>query len=282
MKYKLIAIDLDGTLLNPVGEINPKVRDVIRAAVEAGCLVTLATGRRQKPARLYANELGLKIPLILYTGSLIYDTLTGQPLFQHPMTSEFLEQAIRIVREIKLRPIVLQSPMQGEYIYMGPAIDDDIYSRSYAEDKLRSDLIRRLSYEELSQVKEALILSVTAPLNCLPDLARVFPGKIQINYFGYPLRHKIIKELHAFDLVQAEVSKGKALRWLAQHFGIDPAETMAIGDSSNDLEMLKAAGLGVAMGNASQEVKGVAGAVVGTNAEDGVAEAIERFVLSSN
>ncbi len=280
MRYKLLALDIDGTLLDPYGEIRPRVRQAVRAAVEAGCLVTLATGRRQRAARVVANELGLQIPLILYTGSLVYDTLTESALFHHPMPTAFLQQAIKLIREAGLRPAVLQSPLRGEYIYLGPAEDDDDYTRGYAQDKIRFDLIQRCPYAELATIEDALTVSVAGPGATALTLAAALPQQMACSVFGYPLHHKTLPDLHGFDIVQPDVSKGKALHWLARHFGIAPEETMAVGDSLNDLEMLKAAGLGVAMGNAQPEVQAVADAIVGTNRDDGVAEAIERFILS--
>lgn len=279
MTYRLLAIDIDGTLLDPNGEIRPGVRQAVRAAVQAGCLVTLATGRRQRSARYIADELGLQVPLILYTGSLIYDTLSESALMEQPLPAAFLRQTIRLVREAGLRPAVLQSPLQGEYIYLGPSEDDDEYTRSFAEDKIRADLIQRRTYEELPAIEQALTLSVAGPGKVARVLAAKLPTQIDCSIFSYPLRHRILPDLHGFDVIQAGVSKGKALRWLASHFGIAISETVAIGDSPNDIEMLKAAGLGLAMGNATPEVKAVAKTSVASNAEDGVAEAIERFIL---
>jgi len=279
MAYKLVAIDLDGTLLDPVGEVRPRVRRAIQAAMTAGCLVTLATGRRQRAARHIADDLGLRLPLILYTGSLIYDTQNETALYHRPLPHSFLQQAIGLVREAGLRPVVLQSPLKGEYIYLGPLEDDDAYTRAYAEDKIRFDLIQRRTYPELVQIEDVLTLSVAGPGDLARTLARTLPLQMQCSIFSYPLRHSSLADLHGFDVVQPGVSKGLALRWLAAHCGIDISQTLAIGDSMNDLELLKAAGLGVAMGNAMPEVKALADTIVASNAEDGVAEALERFVL---
>lgn len=279
MGYKLLAIDIDGTLLDPEGQISPRVREAVRLAVEAGCLVTLATGRRQRPARLIAGDLGLKLPLILYTGSLIYDTASNQALVHRPLSPAFLTSALALIREAGLLPKVLQSPLKGEYIYLGPEAEDDAYSRAYAQDKVRFDMIRRLPYPELSRVEDALTISVAGPGGLITRLFEITRGRLECSIFSYPLRHKILEDLHGFDLIQPGVSKGVALRWLAANYGIKPEETLAIGDSLNDLEMIRAAGLGVAMGNASLEVKAQAGAVVAGNEADGVAEAIERFIL---
>ncbi|MEI6045927.1 MAG: HAD family hydrolase [Chloroflexota bacterium] len=224
MRYRLLALDIDGTLLDPEGEIRPRVRQAIQRAVEAGCLVTLATGRRLHSAREVANELGLQMPLILYIGSLIYDTLTEKALFYQPMPSHFLRQALTLVREAGLCPTISQSPLRGEYIYLGPSEDDDLYTRKYSEHKSRVAMIRRLSYDELALLKDALLISVTGPSKLLPLLTEVLRGRMECNLYNYALRHKTMADLYGFDLVQPGVSKGHALLWLAAHFGIAATE----------------------------------------------------------
>ncbi len=280
MKYKLLAIDVDGTLLDREGRITARVKEAVQKAVAAGCLVTLATGRRQRPARAFAAELDLKIPLILYTGSLVYDTQTNAALLHQPMPAEFLQKAIELVRRAGFRPAVLQSPLQGEYIYLGPIEDDDEYSRCYAEGTARVDMVRRCrDYAELAAIPEPLILSVPGSKNIGPQLAEAIRAQTGWSVFSYSLRHQVLADLYGFDIIQPGVSKGNALRWLAHHFGIDPTQTIAIGDGHNDIELLKAAGFGIAMSNADPELKAVADAITAPNWQDGVADAIEKYVL---
>lgn len=277
--YRLLALDVDGTLLDPTGEIRPAVRQAVLAAVAAGCLVTLATGRRLASARLIAQDLGLEVPLILYTGALVYDTRTGHALLHEPLPSAYLARAIEVALEAGLRPAVSQSPLRGERIYLGPENGDDEYTREYAGHQARRDLIERRSYEEIAATQEALLVTVPGPEKLGNWLDEYLPGRLDCNVYSYNLRYNSLADMHGFDLVPRSVSKGKALLKLAEHFGIDPAQTMAIGDNLNDLDLLSAAGLGVAMGNARPELKAVAGAVTSTNAEDGVARAIERYIL---
>jgi hydroxymethylpyrimidine pyrophosphatase-like HAD family hydrolase len=277
--YKLLAIDVDGTLLDPQGQIRPRVKQAVRMATRAGCLVTLATGRRLLSAHRIAEELEINVPLILFTGSLIYDTAAEKALLHQTLSRAFMQQAVAAVREINLCPIVLQSPLRGEHIYLGPPNEDNHYTRSYAGGKTRVEMIRRCSYEELVNVPDGLTFSVAGPENLLAYLQEKITARLECSIFGYPLRQSDLPDLHGYDLIQPGVSKGNALLWLAKHFGIDQSQTIAIGDSPNDLEMLKAAGLGIAMGNAVPEVKAQAGTVVAPNWQDGVAEAIEYYVL---
>ncbi len=280
--YKLVALDIDGTLLDPGGTIRPRVREAVRRVVAAGVIVTLATGRRHRAARYVADELGIAAPLILYSGSVIYDPPTESALLHRPLSAEFVREAVALLREAGMNPGILQSPLRGERIYLGPPEHDDDYMRDYASHPVRSDLVERRAYDDLAQVEDPLVVIATGPgqaarylLNCIQDA-----GRLNCNLYGYALRSSNLSDLHGFDLLPPTHTKATALEWLAAHFGLELSETLVIGDGPNDVDMLRAAGLGVAMGNATPEVKAAADIVVGSNQEDGVAEALERFILS--
>jgi 5-amino-6-(5-phospho-D-ribitylamino)uracil phosphatase len=279
--YKLIALDVDGTLLNPQGGLNQRVKRAVRAATEAGCIVTLATGRRHRPARAIALELGIKVPLILYSGNLIYDTALEQALLHRPLDSAFVAAALAFLIEVGLSPAVLQSPLHGERIFIGPGEAADPYMTAYANQPDRADLIKRSSLPELLTVPDPLVVLGIGPGHLENRLLSHLGRKSELagNLYSYHLKTGVLPDLHGFDLLPTTHNKGFALAWLAHHYGFELAETLAIGDSRNDLDMLQTAGLGVAMGNASAEVKARADVIVSSNAEDGVAEALERFVL---
>jgi hypothetical protein len=243
--------------------------------------VTLATGRRHRPARAIALELGIKVPLILYTGNLIYDTAQEKALLHRTLDRSFVAAALTFLAEAGISPAILQSPLRGERIFIGPGETADPYLWDYANRTDRADLIERCAPSELLKVPEPLVVLGVGPghrekwlLNHL-GAYREFDS----NLYSYHLRSTAIPDLYGFDLLPTAHNKGYALDWLARHYGFDLSETMAIGDSRNDLDMIQSAGLGVAMSNALPEVKARADVVVGSNAEDGVAEALERFVL---
>lgn len=279
--YKLIALDVDGTLLNPEGQITPRVRAAIQAATEAGCIITLATGRRHRPARAIANDLGIKVPLILYSGTLIYDTAQEKALLHRPLERNFVAAALSFLRENGVSQAILQSPLHGERIYIPPGEDSDPYLRFYASRPDRADLIERRAHDQLLAVVDPLVITGVGPGHVEGRLLRRLgeTGELDSNLYSYHLKNSLLPDLYGFDMLPPAHNKGYALAWLAHHYGFELAETLAIGDSHNDLDMLETAGLGLAMGNASPEVKARAKMVIGTNAEDAVAEAIERFVL---
>ena len=283
MTYKLIALDIDGTLLDPTGGITPRVRDAVGRAVERGCIVTLATGRRHRSARGVAARLGLATPLILYSGSIVYDPATEQALLHRPVSPAFVEGAVGLLQEIGLRPGLFQSPVRGEGIFLGPSETDDAYLRGYASDPSRADLVRRLPYTDFGIVPDPLVVFTTGPGDLTQRLSeglREATG-LTANVYSYALRHPALPDLHGFDLLPPDHTKATALEWLAAHYGLTLADTLAVGDGGNDLEMLKVAGLGIAMGQAAAPVRAAADVVVGPNSADGVAEAIERYVLNS-
>ena len=280
--YKLIALDVDGTLLDPTGMIRPRVRAAVQAAVAAGAVVTLATGRRHRPARKIAADLGIAVPLILYSGSIIYDPQTESALLHRPLPAEFVKSALALLRQAGINGGVLQSPLRGERIVLGPLEHDDPYIRDYATDPLRADLVERRSPEALAAVEDPLVVVAAGPKQVARQLENLIRENESLGctLYGYRLRHTRVPELYGYDLLPLGHTKAIALDWLARHFGLELSQVMVVGDGLNDLEMLRVAGLGVAMGNAAPEVKAVAGAIVATNQDDGVAEAIERFVLS--
>lgn len=279
--YKLIALDVDGTLLNPQGQISPRVRAAIQAATEVGCIITLATGRRHRPARAIANDLGIKVPLILYSGTLIYDTAAEKALLHRPLERNFVAAALSFLGENGVNGVILQSPLHGERIYISPGEANDPYLRYYASRPDCADLIERRSHDQLLAVIDPLVVTGVGPGH-LEDrlLSRLGEtGELDSNLYSYHLKNSLLPDLYGFDMLPPAHNKGYALTWLAHHYGFELSETLAIGDGRNDLDMLETAGLGLAMGNASPEVKARADLVIGTNAEDAVAAAIERFVL---
>ncbi len=280
--YKLIALDIDGTLLDPAGQVRPRVRQAVRQAVKAGVVVTLATGRRHRSARLVAQSIGLATPLILYSGSLVYDPGQEQALLHRPLSPAFVSAGIGLLREAGLSPGIFQSPLQGERIFLGPAEHDDLYLRDFATHPTRADLIERRPYARMVDIADPLVVMSAGSAAIVARLTEQINqnGQLACNLYSYSLARTSLPDLYGFDLLPPDHTKAYALKWLAAYYGFGLAQTMVVGDGANDLEMIRVAGLGVAMGNATPEVQAVADVIVGTNAQDGVAEAVERFVLN--
>lgn len=261
---KLIAIDLDDTLLNSNNNISARNISAIRRAVAAGIVVTIATGRMFCSAQALAAQLSLDVPLVTYNGALIKGALTEDVLFTQPVPSAIAAQVLTL--------------FQHHQWFIQTYVDDVLYAPQRTE--------RLAMYEQLAGV-EAVVLGEKffswsqAPSKMLalaePEQILKIEATLQ-EQFGQQLSLAQSKPSY-LEITHPAVNKGAALAYLATHLNIERDQVMAIGDSFNDLSMLEFAGVGVAMGNAPAAIKARAQAVVATNDGDGVAEAIERFCI---
>jgi len=266
MSIKLIAVDLDDTLLDNSQKVSPRVKEAVRKAVAQGVAVTLSTGRMHRSALPYALELDLDIPLITYNGALIKCSLSGETLLHRPLDTQTAAEVLALFQE------------RGWYIQA--YIDDILYVKE--RDAMA------LYYEGVSGVTAVPIGDKLFSLDAAPTklLAMAEPNlmdeirPVLKERFGERLYAAISKPLY-LEMVHPSVNKGMALDFLAKRLGIGSEAVMAMGDSLNDLDMIQYAGWGVAMGNAREEVKKVARVVTGRNDADGVAEAIEKYVLEA-
>ncbi len=263
--YQLLALDLDGTLVGHDLAITPRVKTAIGRAIAAGVCVTLATGRAFQSVLPFAQELGIEAPLICYQGGLVQDPVTGSVLRQASMEPGLVHEAITLARE------------------------RDLHLTVYMDDQLYLTELRwpREFYERFFGLPLRLVDNFTAAVDQHAIKFLVIADEPEADLVErewkehFAGRIKIVRSHRYFvEGTSPGVSKGHALTWLAEYLGIEQARTLAIGDNDNDLDMILAAGLGVAMGNAAPEVKAVADYVAPPLEEDGAAEVIERFVLT--
>jgi hydroxymethylpyrimidine pyrophosphatase-like HAD family hydrolase len=273
-RYRLLLLDIDGTLTAPDGHITAPVKTAVRAAVTAGVHVTLATGRSFALARTYAAELELRLPLIVHSGASVRDSLTGAVLYETPVPATAMATVVRMAACSRLQPILFQTGADEDRVLAGPPELDNEATDWYLGNK-RGALVRR-TIEELARSEPPLNIAVPAAHDAgvallnraigVPD-CRMFATRFQ--------RHNwVIVEALAVDS-----SKAAAMRFLSTHLAVSREEVLAVGDQPNDLEMIEAAGLGIAMGNAAHEVKARADVVAPSNEDDGVAWVIDEFVL---
>lgn len=243
-QYRLLALDLDGTTLNDRSEISPANEEWIRKAADAGITVCISTGRGFQSALPFAEQLGLETPMITVNGGEIW----SRPHSLHSRTTLPAETVMKLHRVAEAHPEAWFWAYSTQDIYNKERWAGDTYALEwlkfgyYTEDL--EDL--RAILEEIREW-EGLELSNSSPYN------------IEINPSG--------------------VSKAAAIEEVCRMIGCRMEEAVAVGDSLNDLAAIKAVGLGVAMGNAQDEVKAAADAVTGTNLEDGVADVIRHYLL---
>ena len=273
-QIRLLVIDIDGTLLNPDGEMSAPTRAAVQAAQQAGILVTLATARRYCNTWQIADELGLHIPLILYDGAMIVEHPRGTILHRETFPADIAQQAVDILVRHGVQPVVQPDRGLDEQIWTGPAEFDNLWLEAYFT--VFSDMVRRMPYAQLCAGKADPLRVVAfdseeAILSVLPEIAALDCSWTTIRRGNYGS-----SELVA---MRAGCSKASGMTALARQLGVPLNQVMALGDNNNDREMLRHAGWGVAMGQAPQAVKAVARAVTASNAEDGAARAIERYAL---
>lgn len=262
--YKMIAIDLDGTLFTDELTISPNTVTAIQRAIRMGTVVTIATGRMFSSAKLIAEQLGIHAPLITYQGAMIRVAGEAEALYERPVSPDIAEKLINIAREKNIHLQVYQ--------------DDILYGAAETE--------------KLSTYAEA----VQVPYTVEPDLIRLAEkGFTKLLFIDEPeILDPLQQELQLLfgesayiakskrtylEVTHPEANKGSALLFLANKLGIDRSEIIGIGDNHNDSELLKAAGFGIAMGNAVQEVKELADYTSLSNNAEGVLHAINKFIL---
>ena len=276
---KLITIDIDGTLLTPEGQITARTRAAIRAAQQAGVVVTLATARRYGGAQAVAEALGLELPLIVYDGTLIVSHPSRAILASQTLDPAIVRQAIEIFQRHAVQPVV--HPCENERcvkeeVWTGPEDYDNPGLTPYLT--AAGERVRRLSYEVLSaRATEALRVVAFAEKETIEHMLPEVTG-LDCTWNFAPYGSYGSAEL---AILPKGCSKASGVATLAARYHISLEQVMAMGDGYNDLEMLRMVGLGVAMGQAPEQVKAAAKAITTTNREDGVALAIERYVLAT-
>ena len=262
---QLIALDLDGTLIDDDLVISPRVRRAIAAAQERGVTVTLATGRMFDATVVHARTLSITAPLICYQGGLIQALESDTPLYRATMEPTLVYEML----EWRAR--------RGWHIIL--YADNEVF---VAEQQYPESFYQALVGEHVNWVDDlAAVLEQHEPVKFIlvaePPQADRIETEVRERFGG---RMEVVRS-HAM-FVEGNplgVSKGDALQRLAAYLEIPQPRVMVIGDQDNDADMIAWAGLGVAMGNGSPEVKAIADWVAPSLEEDGAAVAIERFVL---
>jgi Cof subfamily protein (haloacid dehalogenase superfamily) len=272
---RLLALDIDGTLLTSAKSVSVRTRRALDAARARGVHLVLVTGRRHPAARKVVELLGGEIPLVLHNGALIVDD--GRVLRCRPLPLEVALRAIALGREKGADPVVhLGHRAEGRLLVEGVAPSNTLLvyylDKSHPDVSVVADLMTAL-HEDPIQVMFGGSLGEMDKVRV--PLGEGLAGAARIERTVYPR-----EGVGILDVMSPLVNKAEALAWLQERWGLRASETLAIGDNWNDHEMLERAGVGLVMGNADPEMHSLGLPVLPTNDEDGVAEAIERYVLS--
>jgi len=277
-RYRLLALDIDGTLLRTDKTLSARTRSAVDAARARGVHLVLVTGRRYPSARRVAEDLGGDLPLVLHNGALILDVDGGDAsvLRCRPLPRALALETVEVGRRQGADPVV-HCGQRGEgrlLVHEGP------YSSTllaYYLDKSHPDVTACAAFEQALtddplQVMFGGRLEDMAVL--LPALQVALGDRVKIERTVYPAQGVAL-----LDVLERTVGKAEALAFLQARWDVSSAQTVAIGDNWNDREMLERAGLGLVMGNADQDMRALGLPVLPTSDEDGVAVAIEQYVL---
>jgi Cof subfamily protein (haloacid dehalogenase superfamily) len=262
--YRLVVADLDGTIRSRVLGITRGIREGVAAAQARGIRVCVATGRMWPSASPWIRQLGADSPAILYNGGQVLDFAAGHVLLDRRLDRRVAREALAMIH---------REPQARVHLYLHDRVyverPDPLTAAFAADDGIGVDLVPDLDGLLTADPHKMLLIGPPDRMAALGDAVRAS---------GLPV-HAVQSEPHYLEILPPGVSKGTALGSVLEALGVAPAEVIAVGDNWNDLEMIEAAGLGIAMGHAPAGVRDRADRVVGTSEEEGFRQVLERFVL---
>lgn len=267
---RLIALDIDGTIIGDDLTLGPRIRSAVRAALDRGIHVSLVTGRMATSAQRFADELGLVDPIVAYQGALIRAMpeergRLGRLLVHRPLPADVARETIAWSIAHGLDPHV--NHLETFVIRADDPRTDD-YSAFLGAPARRVPDIGRSVVRPVTKVLAAA--EDPRPMRSLENARRTFAGRADVT----------VSHPRFLEFVAPGVSKGRAVRWLARRHGVPLEQALAIGDHLNDLEMILEVGHGAAMPSAPAAVLGAARYLPGPVDADGAAELIEALVLA--
>ena len=271
MKYKVIALDVDGTLVNSQLEVTPKVKEaLIRVQRDYGMRVIVASGRPTAGLHKIAEELELARYsgyLLPFNGGQMFNVRAlGEPIARTSLPDELIPQLYALAQEHGLN-ILTYSDTE----ILTENLDDPNVRKEMGFTVMPSRQIENFVRDVPRNLPKCLIVGEPHEITALEPIARErFKGVADV----------FQSDPSFLEVVPAGINKGVALKRLLERMDYDPSELIAVGDSYNDLEMIQFAGLGVAMGNAREAVKNCADYVTKSNNEDGIAHMLEKYIFN--
>lgn len=272
-KYKLLVLDIDGTLVGLNDSITPATLQALRHAQAAGIQIALCTGRRYSRAFPLAHRLNTELPIVTASGALIKDPRDHRTLFQARFDDQVLREMLRFFDQYGHEPVLYtDSYGQGYDFHLASphAISAELKEfllKNHESIRIEPDLVRTPPVD----VFAGFVMGPEAAMQALAaEIERRWPGQLYLHvirsprYLGYMC-----------EIAPAGVSKWSGVQWIARGLNIPDSAICAVGDDVNDLPMIEGAGLGVAMGNAPDHVKAVAKRITKRQDEDGLVQVVE-------
>lgn len=270
--YKLLALDLDGTLLDSNERISAVNLRSVRRAREAGVRVVVITGRSTPSAGAFIKTLGLPDPFVAYNGAVIQQD--GRVLRSITLDYHTVHKTVRTLQELRHEPVLYDTRDRRYYQEEG-GLHHGFLSLSRGLEHTINRVQDLLSVRWRDIVRMSVFTGEEEVRRLERDLPLRLGASLRTTYTFFPLGGFWI-----YEILDAGSSKSGALQYLCGMFGLDRSQVAAVGDNGNDLDMITWAGLGVAMRNGMQDIREQADYVTErTNDQHGVAEVIERFIL---
>ena len=268
-KIELVAIDLDGTLLTSDKELSPKNIAAIKTCSELGVRIVIASARNPDVVRDFSEKLGVQNPMICSNGAQVWASPTGPVWAYYPLSQEVALTIAQVADENGW----LLSTTIGDMTYWRQ-LDDNQALGLYQE----NITILKTNVEAITDAPIRMFAFQPTAINALYELCQAqFADECEAYIF-----YKADGQIQSMGIVAKQATKGAALALVSERLGIRPQNVMAIGDNLNDLSMLEFAGVSVAMGNGLADVKAMATAVAPDNNNNGVAWALEQFIIKAN
>ncbi len=281
MNYKLVAIDIDGTLIKNDGSITKRTKEAIKQAEKKGVKICLNTGRNVHNTIKIAKETGLIDPFLAIDGAVVYDPIKKRPISQKSIPKDIIKG---MINEVKKENLYMEFCTFNKYIKYVPSKELHKYSYGGVPESL-SGRISDYFKKNLRHIKNVdKILKIKQEINMFlfagdkDDACKVRDVLIERKIPGVIVRDDLWP---GYVFVVPEGSnKANGAKYLCEMYNIDMSEVIAIGDQMNDVDVIRESGLGVAMGNAHDDIKAIAKYITHSNEEDGVAHVIEKFILN--
>jgi len=271
MEYKLLALDLDGTLLNSKEEISKKNLEAIKRVNKKGVKIIVTTGRSYASAESYITKININDPVITYNGAVIHDF--ENVIRKITLKDNLIKDILKLLKDMDYAPIIYDENHKYYETFGGYTHDFLEFSKTFERELIKVENIIDREW------KNVIRLSVVTGEPDIPllhsELKKNFGEKIKTldTYFvGW--------NFWIFEILSKDCSKSNGLSFLCNTYNIEQEEVIAVGDNNNDLDMITWAGMGVAMKNGLTSVIKEADYVTErNNDEDGVTEVLEKFIL---
>jgi 5-amino-6-(5-phospho-D-ribitylamino)uracil phosphatase len=285
VQYRILALDVDGTLLDLDGTLRPRTAEAVARAARAGIQPVLCTGRRYRRARPITEQLGLYAPLVCNSGSIVKDPADHRTLWRADFDPTLTADVHRLFHHHDQPAVVFtdRTPDDADFLVPGFPTGRELFDDYVARNRVHAEIdpAWRTAHDRGQTRPEEPWFHVCAigtwdEMRAFEKDARErIDGRIQTFVLRFSRYLGTMCEI-----LRADASKWAALLHLAELWGIRPDEICAVGDDANDIPMIRNAGLGVAMGHAQPDVLAAADRVTGAHDEDGVAMLVDDVLLA--